>query len=408
MEKKTLGRFLAALRKSAGLTQQEVADRLNVSNKAVSRWERDECAPDLTLIPVIAEMFGVTADELLRGERNRSGEPPKIRGENQLRLLAKRAVSRFIMTILIALALTLLGLVCLFGIAYGFYRPVIGIAVLLLFVIVSVLLSVAAVLRLKESTANGLPEDLSPVLAGEWERPLARYSYAALFTNLAAVLLAVPFALFSDSIFVDSVVSLDGYLSCLPFIFLALAVLFRVSYAPYCARLLGKKSGKPGPNKAVRRLNGIQGGLAAAALLALEATIWNGVPGGLAMPEFTNVVLAALFFVFLALMLAAIPVYAVRHRASRRWILFSGVRNAVLAADVLFILGTRSISWEEGGSVSVYLNFPAVSIGLLAAAAVLLLSYWFSPARREDCPQCPKECNTKCASGKEATVNWFK
>ena len=38
MEKKTMGSFLAALRKAKGMTQQEVADRLNVSNKTVSKW----------------------------------------------------------------------------------------------------------------------------------------------------------------------------------------------------------------------------------------------------------------------------------------------------------------------------------------------------------------------------------
>ena len=69
MEKKSIGTFLAALRKANGMTQQDVADRLNVSNKAVSRWERNECAPDLSLIPALAEMFGVTCDELLKGER---------------------------------------------------------------------------------------------------------------------------------------------------------------------------------------------------------------------------------------------------------------------------------------------------------------------------------------------------
>ena len=69
MEKKTIGRFIAALRKANGLTQRELAEKLCVSDKAVSRWERDETAPDLSLIPVIAEIFGVSSDELLRGER---------------------------------------------------------------------------------------------------------------------------------------------------------------------------------------------------------------------------------------------------------------------------------------------------------------------------------------------------
>lgn len=70
MAKNSIGQFIAALRKANGMTQRNVADRLNVSNKAVSRWERDECAPDLSVIPALAEMFGVTCDELLKGERN--------------------------------------------------------------------------------------------------------------------------------------------------------------------------------------------------------------------------------------------------------------------------------------------------------------------------------------------------
>ena len=59
MEKKSIGSFLTALRKASGLTQKQLAEKLNVSDKAVSRWERDECAPDLSLIPVLAEIYGV-------------------------------------------------------------------------------------------------------------------------------------------------------------------------------------------------------------------------------------------------------------------------------------------------------------------------------------------------------------
>ena len=64
MEKKTIGQFIAALRKANGMTQKELAEQLSVSDKSVSRWERDESAPDLSLIPVIAEIFGVTSDEI--------------------------------------------------------------------------------------------------------------------------------------------------------------------------------------------------------------------------------------------------------------------------------------------------------------------------------------------------------
>lgn len=77
MEKKTIGGFIAALRKANGMTQKELAQRLNVSDKTVSRWECDDGAPDLSLIPAIAEIFGVTCDELLRAERR----SPAERGE---------------------------------------------------------------------------------------------------------------------------------------------------------------------------------------------------------------------------------------------------------------------------------------------------------------------------------------
>ncbi|MBQ7916544.1 MAG: helix-turn-helix transcriptional regulator [Firmicutes bacterium] len=72
MEKKTIGQFIAILRKANGMTQKQLSEQLNVSDKAISRWERDESAPDLSLIPVLAEIFGVTSDELLRGERHKS------------------------------------------------------------------------------------------------------------------------------------------------------------------------------------------------------------------------------------------------------------------------------------------------------------------------------------------------
>ena len=69
MEKKTIGKFIAALRKANGMTQKELGEKLFVSDKTVSRWECDECTPELSLIPAIAELFGITTDELLRGER---------------------------------------------------------------------------------------------------------------------------------------------------------------------------------------------------------------------------------------------------------------------------------------------------------------------------------------------------
>lgn len=69
MEKKTLGAFIALLRREKGLTQKRLAELLNVSDKTVSHWECDETSPDISLLPLLAQTLGVTVDELLKGEK---------------------------------------------------------------------------------------------------------------------------------------------------------------------------------------------------------------------------------------------------------------------------------------------------------------------------------------------------
>ncbi len=69
IDREKFGAFVAELRKEKGFTQQDLADRLFVSNKAVSKWERGQGLPDISLLEPLAEVFGVTVTELLRGER---------------------------------------------------------------------------------------------------------------------------------------------------------------------------------------------------------------------------------------------------------------------------------------------------------------------------------------------------
>lgn len=98
MEKKTMGSFMAALRKANGLTQQQVADRLNVSNKTISKWECDDGYPEITMLPVIAELYGVSVDELLCGERlvrSTENENTNSKSERNARYLVDKAVTRF-------------------------------------------------------------------------------------------------------------------------------------------------------------------------------------------------------------------------------------------------------------------------------------------------------------------------
>lgn len=65
----TLGTRIAALRKKKGMKQDEIAEILNVSAQAVSKWENDQTCPDITLLPKLAEILNVSVDELLSGKR---------------------------------------------------------------------------------------------------------------------------------------------------------------------------------------------------------------------------------------------------------------------------------------------------------------------------------------------------
>ena len=63
--KKIIAKNIQSLRKAAGVTQIELAERLNYSDKAVSKWERGEAYPDTENLIIISEMFSITIDELL-------------------------------------------------------------------------------------------------------------------------------------------------------------------------------------------------------------------------------------------------------------------------------------------------------------------------------------------------------
>ena len=130
MEKKTIGAFIAALRKANGLTQKQLADKLCVSDKAVSRWERDESLPDLMLIPVIAEIFCVTSDELLRGQRANPGTPiPNNTAEKtgkQLHRYLSAAKTKFKIQCIISIVIAFTGFITALICNFAFTRANLG------------------------------------------------------------------------------------------------------------------------------------------------------------------------------------------------------------------------------------------------------------------------------------------
>ena len=63
--KETFGQRFARLRKSKGYTQEQIADKVNISYQAVSKWENDISSPDISILGELANILGVTTDELL-------------------------------------------------------------------------------------------------------------------------------------------------------------------------------------------------------------------------------------------------------------------------------------------------------------------------------------------------------
>ena len=270
MEKKTLGSFISALRRAQGLTQQEVADRLAVSNKAVSRWERDEAMPDITLLPAIADLFGVTADELLRGERMREAPtresapviadpdadshgteeegythetPPDPRALRGLRGIISHARTRYVSLMIPSVALALIGLCLMLGITYGFNRRAVGFSLLSVCIVGSVAAAVIAALRFRtvlcEQATDGDDIRLPAAELLAACRVYARWIYFSVCACVTAVSLSLPLLLLGNWSFTGTTLHVEGY-GFIALITGAVCILLTVFLYPVAIRLLCK------------------------------------------------------------------------------------------------------------------------------------------------------------------------
>lgn len=68
MANKSTGEIISTLRREKGMTQKELADMLNITDKAVSKWERDIACPDTLTIPKLAEILGISVEELMNAK----------------------------------------------------------------------------------------------------------------------------------------------------------------------------------------------------------------------------------------------------------------------------------------------------------------------------------------------------
>ena len=110
MDQVKIGKFIASLRKEMNLTQRELAEKLSVSDKTVSKWECGNGLPEVSLMLPLCKVLNITVNELLSGERLESADYKVHAEENMTALLMERTENKRKLFIEIAVVLlTMLG-----------------------------------------------------------------------------------------------------------------------------------------------------------------------------------------------------------------------------------------------------------------------------------------------------------
>lgn len=89
MDQTTTGKFIAKKRKEQNLTQQQLAEKLSVSNKTISKWETGKCMPDYAIVKNLCEELKITISELMDGEEAEEQSIPAY-NDNQVMDLLRR------------------------------------------------------------------------------------------------------------------------------------------------------------------------------------------------------------------------------------------------------------------------------------------------------------------------------
>lgn len=90
MNQERIGEFIAKLRKQKNMTQQELADKLSVTDRAVSHWENGRRLPDISLLKELGNVFGVTIDEIISGKKMTEDEQKQLLNDSMIKIYTSR------------------------------------------------------------------------------------------------------------------------------------------------------------------------------------------------------------------------------------------------------------------------------------------------------------------------------
>jgi hypothetical protein len=311
--------------------------------------------------------------------------------------MMNRAMSRFRTLMILAIALAVAGLFIMVGVSYGFYRPVIGFALMLLFVLASISVTLIAVLRMKDTLDEYASEESetrlpAAELAGAC-RTYAEWIFRALVVMADAVLLGLPLVIFRDKHLIDSVLSGESYVP------MVLAIM--LVFTPLTALV---------HSSAIRRLcapwnvtcEGSWGDLTIPSYFkgSLKLTMWQLIPAwavsigiqtvsSLIPPtestdiDYFSIIAVAVFLVGVAISCISFPLSLRGTKANpllRRNLIISGIRNLIVCAVGIFTISSCvQFGWvrdEPDGSWVPYQYWSEgiIVLGIIAAMVVVLVA----------------------------------
>ena len=151
MDQIKTGNFLVSLRKEKNITQQQLADILEVSVKAVSKWECGEGYPSLQSLKDLSDFYDVTVDEIINGERNKTEAKEPVNTSIQIK---EKKPLNFPILRSISLGITGLGIMLFFIIIYCAYSTAGGLICILFTTLIGLVLSLIELKHYKDRKNN--------------------------------------------------------------------------------------------------------------------------------------------------------------------------------------------------------------------------------------------------------------
>lgn len=123
MNQEAIGKFISACRKEKGLNQMQLAEKLNITNRAVSKWETGKSVPDASIMLNLCAILGISVNELLSGERMTMEKYQEMAEENLLELQMKKDNAQKSLNLIVKILIPVLCVLFAINMALNYFYP---------------------------------------------------------------------------------------------------------------------------------------------------------------------------------------------------------------------------------------------------------------------------------------------